>query len=44
MTDPILFGLGLLITAITMTAVLLVGRSEAQDPAHNRPSRTSDAG
>ena len=37
MTDFLLFLLGTVITMVTTTAVLLVGRSEAQDPALNRP-------
>jgi hypothetical protein len=33
----IIFVIGLIVTAITMAAVLLVGISEAKDPEHNRP-------
>jgi hypothetical protein len=43
MSDPILFSLGLLFTIVTFTAVVLVGRSEAQDPALNRSASKSDA-
>ncbi|MDZ4829383.1 MAG: hypothetical protein SGJ09_04185 [Phycisphaerae bacterium] len=43
MTDPLLFAVGLVITVITVTAVVLIGRSEAQDPDHNRTGQTSDS-
>jgi hypothetical protein len=36
MTDLLLFALGLIVTAVTLTAMLLVGHAEAQDPAQNR--------
>ncbi len=36
MNDVLIFILGVVITIMTLTAVLLVGRSEALDPAHNR--------
>lgn len=42
MTDPILFALGLVISIVTVTAVLLVGKSEAQDPVHNRSENMTD--
>ena len=31
------FVLGLFVTGLTLTAVLLIGMSEAADPAHSRP-------
>lgn len=42
MTEPLLFMLGLLITTVTTTAVVLVGKSEAEDPALNRPGSETD--
>ena len=42
MTDIGIFILGLMITIVTLTAVILVGRSEAQDPALNRTGLDSD--
>jgi hypothetical protein len=38
MSDLILFILGFIITLFTVAAVLMVGRSEANDPALNRVS------
>ena len=35
-TDPLLFVLGTVITAVTIIAMVMVGRSEAEDPAMNR--------
>ena len=32
-----IFVLGLFVTGLTLTAVLLIGMSEAADPAHSRP-------
>lgn len=43
MTDLILFGMGTVVTIVTVTAVLLVGRAEAMDSAHNRPGDERDA-
>ena len=37
MTVLMIFVVGLVVTAITVTAVLLVGLSEAADPVHSRP-------
>ena len=34
--DTLVFVLGLVVTVVTVTAVLLVGKSEADDPALNR--------
>ena len=42
MTDVWIFVLGLLVTIPTLTAVILVGRSEAQDPALNRTGHSSN--
>jgi hypothetical protein len=42
MNDIGIFILGLMVTIVTLTAVILVGRSEAQDPALNRTGHTSD--
>jgi hypothetical protein len=42
MNDPLLFWLGLLITIVTTSAVVLVGRAEAQSPDSNRPANGSD--
>lgn len=42
MTDLPIFILGLLVTAITVAAVLLVGRAESLDPAHNRSGSGTD--
>jgi hypothetical protein len=42
MTDLLLFVLGLLITIVTIAAVLLVGHAEAQDPSQNRTERPLD--
>ncbi|MHC5115285.1 MAG: hypothetical protein ACYTGP_12755 [Planctomycetota bacterium] len=39
MNDLTIFVLGSVITLATVTAVLLVGRSEARDPALNRKPR-----
>jgi hypothetical protein len=36
MTDLLILLFGMLVTAVTLTAVLLVGYSEARDPALNR--------
>jgi hypothetical protein len=36
-----IFVLGLLVMGITLTAVVLIGLSEAADPAHSRPSDLS---
>ncbi|MHC4991366.1 MAG: hypothetical protein ACYTGC_10325 [Planctomycetota bacterium] len=44
MTDPVLFALGVVVTITTVTALLLVGRSEADDPALNRSGDRIDAG
>ena len=44
MIDPLIFALGFVITVVTVTAVLLVGRSEAQDPALNRNPESPDSG
>ena len=38
MTTLAIFFLGLFVTAITLVAVVLVGLSEASDPAHSRLS------
>ena len=37
MSTAFTFGLGLVVTAITAAAVILVGVSEAADPSHSRP-------
>ena len=37
MSTALIFGLGLVVTAITAAAVILVGISEAADPSHSRP-------
>ena len=37
MSTAFIFGLGLVVTAITSAAVILVGISEAADPSHSRP-------
>jgi hypothetical protein len=37
MTTAFIFGIGLVVTAITSAAVILVGISEAADPSHSRP-------
>ena len=37
MSTALIFGLGLVVTAITSAAVILVGISEAADPSHSRP-------
>jgi hypothetical protein len=37
MTTMMIFLLGVLVTLVTLTAVVLVGLSEAADPAHSRP-------
>jgi hypothetical protein len=37
MSTAFIFGLGLVVTAITAAAVILVGVSEAADPSHSRP-------
>ena len=42
MTDIWIFVLGLVVAIPTLTAVILVGRSEVQDPALNRTGRTRD--
>ena len=42
MNDIWIFVLGLMVTIPTVTAVILVGRSEAQDPALNRTGHTRD--
>jgi hypothetical protein len=41
MSTLAIFVLGLLVTGITLTAVFLVGLSEASDPAHSRLSDLS---
>ncbi len=41
MTTLAIFVLGLFVTAITLAAVVLVGLSEASDPAHSRLSDLS---
>ena len=43
MTDPLLFAVGVVVTAVTVAAVLIVGRDEAKDPALNRPAAPPDA-
>ncbi len=40
MNDIWIFILGLMVTIPTLTAVVLVGRSEARDPALNRPANS----
>ena len=42
MNDIGIFILGLLITLVTLSALILVGRSEAQDPALNRTGFSKD--
>ena len=42
MTDLWIFVLGFMITVVTVTAVLLVGQSEANDPALNRTGTDTD--
>ena len=42
MNDIGIFILGLMITIVTLTAVILVGRSEAQDLALNRTAPDSN--
>ncbi len=42
MNDLWIFILGLMVMIVTLTAVITVGRSEAQDPAHNRTGSPSD--
>jgi hypothetical protein len=37
MNTAFIFGIGLVVTAITSAAVILVGISEAADPSHSRP-------
>jgi hypothetical protein len=37
-----IFVIGLLVTGITLTAVVLIGLSEASDPAHSRLSDLSE--
>ena len=44
MNDLLIFVLGFMVTVVTVTAVVLVGRSEAQDPALNRTGSPSDVG
>ena len=44
MSDLPIFILGTLITIVTVTAVVLVGRSEAQDPALNRSGDSTNDG
>jgi len=41
MSTLAIFVVGLLVTGITLTAVLLIGLSEASDPAHSRLSDLS---
>ena len=41
MNDIGIFILGLMVMIVTLTAVILVGRSEAQDPALNRTGHDS---
>lgn len=41
MSTLAIFFLGLLVTGLTLTAVLLIGLSEAADPAHSRLSDLS---
>ena len=42
MNDIGIFILGLVVTIVTLTAVVLVGRSEAQDRAVSRTEHPSD--
>jgi hypothetical protein len=42
MNEMLLFAMGLLVTIPTLAAVILIGRSEAQDPAHNRSGRDNN--
>jgi hypothetical protein len=42
MTAVTIFVIGVLVTGMTLTAVVLVGVSEAADPAHSRPEDLSD--
>jgi len=42
MTDLWIRVLGFMMTVVTVTAVLLVGQSEAQDPALNRTGIATD--
>jgi hypothetical protein len=44
MSDIGIFVLGLMVTIVTVTAVILVGRAEAQDPALNRTGHGNDGG
>lgn len=37
MTAVTIFVIGVLVTGMTLTAVVLVGVTEAADPAHSRP-------
>jgi hypothetical protein len=41
MTTLAIFILGLFVTGLTLAAVLLIGVSEAVDPAHSRPEDLS---
>lgn len=42
MTAVTIFVIGVLVTGMTLTAVVLVGVSEAADPAHSRTEDLSD--
>ena len=42
MTAVTIFVIGVLVTGMTLTAVVLVGVSEAADPAHSRAEDLSD--
>ena len=35
MTDPLIFMLGLFVAILTVTAAVLIGVSEGEDPAHS---------
>ena len=41
MSTLAIFVLGLFVTGLTLTAVFLIGLSEAADPAHSRPDDLS---
>jgi len=43
MNDPLLFVIGLFITLVTVAGVVVVGRAEAKDPAHNRMTSGPDS-
>jgi hypothetical protein len=44
MNDLFIFVLGFMIMIVTVTAVVLIGQSEAQDPALNRNGSNADGG